>query len=142
MLKSKLKVFVLVLIVILALVVLLFSYIFYDKEDIKHPQQCTGTIVYIAKDFYSDNYILYVDVDTSYSAKEKLRLFIVSSETIKLSDAVDMEWDDILVSRRAGSQVEITYQGTQIEVEEKLWAYPAEIIVCVSRDDNNNAERK
>ncbi len=108
--KSKMKLFVLVLIIILALAVFIFSNIFYDKEDVRHHQQCKGTVVFIAKDFDTDNYIIYVDIDSAYTAQEKLRQFLVSSETTMLSDAADMEWDDILVSRRAGFQVEIAYQ--------------------------------
>ena len=140
MLKSKKKFFALVLVIILALAVLIFSYMLRDKEETKHPQQCTGTVVYIAKDFDSDDYIVYVDVDPAYSAKEKLRHFIVSGETTMLSAAADMQWDDILASRRAGSRVEVTYRGTQVEIEEKLWAYPAEMIVCVSGNDHTDTQ--
>lgn len=127
--KSKMKFFVLVLLLLLALGIFIFSHIFFNKEDVNHRQQCTGTIVYIAKDFYSDNYILYVDVDYAYSAKEKLRQFMVSSETTMLSDAVGIESDEVLESRIAGFPVEITYKGNQIEIEDKLWAYPVEMIV-------------
>lgn len=129
MCKSKIKYFVLVLVIVLGLGIFMFSYVFFDREDVNHSQQCTGTIAYIAKDFYSDDYIIYVDVDSAYSAKEKLRQFVLSSETIMLSDAVDIECDKILESRIAGFPVEITYKGTQIEIEDKLWVYPVEMIV-------------
>lgn len=132
MCKSKNKYVVLTLLIVFGLGIFMFSYVFFEKKGTNLPQQCTGTVVFIAKDFYSDNYIVYVDVDSAYSAKEKLRHFIVSSETIMLSDVVDTDCDEVLAARISGLRVEITYQGTQIEIEEKLWAYPAEMIVFVN----------
>lgn len=124
------------LLVILALTLLLAASKFQVKTADRPPQQCKGTIVYIAKDFYTDNFIMYVQLDSAYSAKEKLRLFLVSDETTMYSEIENYSLEDMFSKRETGFYVDIFYRGELHELEDHLWAYPAETVVILSDSES------
>ena len=94
-----------------------------SNESAYHStQQKQGTIIYIAKDFDTDDYIIYLKLDEGYSSKEKLRQFVITSDSVLLSENGALE--RILSERTVGAHVEIAYVGSPEEVDDYLWAYP------------------
>lgn len=99
-----------------------------SRREERLTQQCKGQIVYIAKDFYSDRYILYVKLDQGYTAKEELGQFLITENSVVLMESDDYSVEEILNERMSGNYVEIYYEGNHYELEEYLWVYPVEVI--------------
>lgn len=93
-----------------------------NESAYHYTQQKQGTIIYVAKDFDTDDYIIYLKLDEGYSSKEKLRQFVLTADSVLLSENGALE--QILSERTVGAHVEIAYVGSPEEVDDYLWAYP------------------